>query len=114
MVTKTLTKLEDTAVREWAERLASIMNETGCASIGQTEYMLEAFTKALTEDGPMVPRLLGARLLDSILSGDKLAWEQDPPMDGILGQVIDRYLEQVRPLVLRETTEAFRREVLGE
>jgi hypothetical protein len=93
MATETLTKLEGAAVHEWATRLASIMDETGCASIGQTEYMIEILTRALTEDGPMVPRLLGARLLDSILTGDKAAGEQDPPIDGLLGQAIDRYLE---------------------
>ena len=89
------------------------MDETGCAVIGQTEYMIEVLTTALTEDGPMVPRLLGARLLDSILSGDKSFGEQDPPVDGLLGQAIDRYLEQVLPLVLRETTPKFHAEVLG-
>lgn len=48
------------------------------------------------------------------LSGDKPWGAEDPPTDGLLGQAIDRYIEQVQPLVLRETTAAFRREVLGE
>ena len=86
MATITLSKLEGTGVFEWATRVASIMDETACASIGESEHMIEVFTTALTEDGPMLPRLLGACLLDSVLSGDKLAGEQDPPVDGLLGQ----------------------------
>ena len=44
MATITLSKLEGTGVFEWATRVASIMDETACASIGESEHMIEVFT----------------------------------------------------------------------
>ena len=108
-----LTKLEKMAVNDFAERIREVV-ESAVPAVPDAPALEAAIRDQLTEDGPMLPRLLGAMFLESVRTGDKSAGEDDPPLDGMLGKAIDGYLAQVWPLVLSPnlTSDEFRKAVL--
>ena len=109
-----LTKVENLAVDDLIEDVRDAIKEVVPLDAAQTAEVEARLRELFTDQGPMLAKALAALFLESIVTGDKSAGEQDPPEDGMLGRVFNDYMGKVWPLVLSPsiTTETFREAVL--
>jgi hypothetical protein len=112
VVGRPLRKVEALAIQWLIEEVQEVVREV--AVISDEETLRERLFDILTDNGPVLAKLLAARLIESVRVGDKALGEPHPPEDELLGQAIDGYLAKAWPLVLSPnvTSDEFRKNVL--